>query len=343
MLYELNLRPQSAVHDFLGIPVLSSWFRHPLDPTLWCVDSEISVTDAQGQTHSFFGHAAGSGLQRTLRRADYEFCERMLASRAFVPSQRYDRGFAGRRLFGGGSAGLFSASSVLVREAPAAQGPQISASGLGLHRRIGQAIEHACFELIERHVLMSMWYLEKEKLASDGVERLPQGYQIRYYATPDGLPFALAVLCDEDRSVFFCGSSVRSGIEAAKTHARNEALHLFSNFLVKGIAPSTPSSLLRGNVAASIERLALLHGASARAMHAHLDTRIVMRAARAAKASTLKGILETRFRRLDDAAYVTLGRWRQLVTVRVLVPEALTKNRVRQRFCGTGIVTDPFC
>lgn len=341
MLCELSSPLRMRVHRFLGIPVRSTWFRHPLDPALWCVDSEASVNVEDGQPQSFFGHAADTDQSAALQRACFELLERMLATRPFVPACRLRAGLAGRLVVDRGPVGPFPEHLLFIRGQTPPGSLPASASGLGLHCRTRSAVRHAALELAERDAVLAAWY-ERERLVRVHHEALPCDHRIDYYTSLDAVPLALAVLSDGDHSVFYCGASVSGTLRVAMAHARAEALHLYSNFIVRGITPALQGrQALRGNPTESLQRIALLHGASAQAMHVHLRTRVESGPV-PTKVAGLESILHARFGdAARQAAYVRLGQWHGFTTVRVLIPGARTKAAMRVRHAG--IVPDPFC
>jgi len=267
----------------------------------------------------------------------------MLSSLSLFSRKQFAGGLPARYLFRAGQAGPYFAHQLLLGEKEAGAAAVASSNGLGLHRDIGQAIEHASLELLEQHILLSMWYSGRALVLLEASEQLDNGYRIDYYSTDDPIPFVLAVLSSSDQDVFFCGSSLRCKFAEAMRQARGEALQLSAKFFVKGLfSPANGNQAFHGKVAQTMARVAYLRGASAAAMHAHLASRLLPAAGAIGKAEDFKEILGLAFRRLDDIHYVALGRWQDFVLVRVLIDEALTPSQMRHAYHTTGHIPDPF-
>lgn len=346
MLRQLN-RPRidSWRHAFHGMPVRSSSFVHPLDGSLLCVDSAVSISDAGGCEQLFFGHAAGSGREQAVARSCGEILERLLASRAVFSDAELASGWRGRYIFRDGETAPYRPAQVLVRE-NAADGDVASASGLGLGpvSAPDAAIAHACLELVERHILVSMWYAGTPLTALGGAEQFDGGYRLDGYTTLDGVPFVLAVLSAPGRRGMYCGSAVRASVAEALAHARAEALQLATNFLVRDMAHEPTSGPWQGNVAATIVRMASLEGESARALHAHLAKRIVPAPARPCrKLADWRAIVRAALPDSEDISAIRLGSWGDFRAVRVIADGARTKNAMRRLHAHSGHIADPFC
>jgi len=343
MLLELS-RPEVEVflHDFEEMPVRSSWFTHPLDPDLWCVDSEVSVRGEEDFDHSFFGYSASGNREQALANSCHEIVERLLATRLFQGNARVEAGWSCRTIFGDEPAGQAGADAILVRERQHASG---SASGLGLHETRETAVLHGLGELIERHLLMRWWYAGDILLHRTRREDLRAGFSIDYYSTSDIVPLSLAVLHDREESMIFCGAAVKASWQEAEAHAREEALHLSTNHLVKRLFDDNPTGAgLRGNVAETISRVARLHGPAAHAMMDHIRRRTLAYASPAIKSSNWEKIAEAAFGEVGSLRYACLGRWAgRLEGVRVLAGRALTKNDARRQWAASALVMDPFC
>ncbi len=344
MLPELiESRLEVLQHEFFGVPVHSTWFTHPLDAGLHCVESTVRFTSRGCDEHAYFGHASHQDLEAAVSGSCCEILQKMLASLALFSHKQSAAGLRGRYLFRAGQAGPYFARQLLLGEKEAGAAAVASTNGLGLHRNIGMAIEHASLELLEQHILLSMWYSGRPLVRLDETEHLDNGYYIAYYTTDDRLPFVLAVLSSIDQDVFFCGSSLKCDFTEAFAQARGEALQLSAKFFVKGLfSPANGNLAFHGKVAQTMARVAYLRGASAAAMHAHLASRLVPASAEIRKADGFKEILGLAFRRLDDIHYVALGRWQDFVLVRVLIDEALTPGQMRHAYHATGHIPDPF-
>ncbi|MEO6917489.1 MAG: YcaO-like family protein [Collimonas sp.] len=340
MLPELiESRLEVLQHEFFGIPVHSTCFTHPLDTRLHCVESAVRFTRGGHEEHAYFGHAARKELDAAVYGSCCEILERMLAAHSLCDGKQITGDVVGRYLFRSGQAGPYFPQQLLLRE----KDTEAAATGLGLHRDLARAIEHASLELVEQHVLLSMWYAEQSLVQLDRTEYLENGYRISYYTTDNRLPFVLAVLSSATQDCFFCGSSVKCRFYDAFDHARSEALQLSAKFFVKGLfSPVDGNPAFHGKVAETIARVAYLRGASAAAMHAHLASKVTAVSGAVRKADGFKEILGLAFRRLDDIHYVALGRWQDFVLVRVLTDEALTRNQMRHAYKSTGHIPDPF-
>ncbi|AIY40501.1 hypothetical protein LT85_1343 [Collimonas arenae] len=326
-------------HEFFGIPVHSTSFPHPLDMQLHCVESAVRFTSFGHEEHAYFGHSARNDMDAAVFVSCCEILERMLAAHSLFSEKQIAGGFMGHYLFRQGQAGPYFAQQLLLKE----KDTEAAASGLGLHRDLTTAVEHAALELVEQHVLLSMWYAERPLVQLDATEYLDNGYYISYYTTDDRLPFVLAVLSSADQNVFFCGSAVKCRFSEAFDHARSEALQQSATFFVKGLfSPINGNLAFHGKVAETIARVAYLRGASAAAMHAHLASKVVALAGKVRKANDFKEILGLVFRRLDDIHYVALGRWQDFVLVRAMIDEALTRSQMRHAYRSTGHIPDPF-
>lgn len=333
-------------HEFDGIPVHSSSFAHPLDADLVCVDSAVSVQDGAGREQVFFGHAAGAGRDEALRRSCCEILERLLASRTVFSDEQLASGWRGRYLFRDGDTAPYTPAQVLVRE-PAAAHAGTSASGLGLGMLSApdDAIAHASLEIVERHLLVSAWYARMPLTALGEAESLSAGYRLHCYTSMDAVPFVLAVLSAPRQQGFYCGSAVRTSLAEARVHARAEALQLATNFLVKGMsAAGRTGNHWRGNVAATIARMASLEGDNAVALHAHLASCVrPAAAAPSVKLGDWRAIVQAVLPRHQDIAVVQLGRWGAFGAVRVMADGAHTKNAMRRLHAHSGHIDDPFC
>jgi YcaO cyclodehydratase, ATP-ad Mg2+-binding len=344
MLPEL-IEPRIEVlqHEFFGVPVHSTWFSHPLDARLHCVESVVSFTSRDSREYAYFGQASSENLDAAVFGSCCEILERMLASHSLFGDEKKAGGLCGRYLFRAGRAGPYFPHQLLLRDQEAVASTVASTSGLGLHSDIALAIECASLELVEQHILLSMWYAGRPLIKRDEIEYLDNGYHIAYYTTDDRLPFVLAVLSSVNQDVFFCGSSVKCQFSKAFDDARNKALQLSAKFFVKRLfSPINGNLAFHGRVAETIARVAYLRGASAAAMHAHLASKLVTVSGENRKAEDFKDILALAFRRLDDIHYVPLGRWRDFVLVRVVIDEAVTRDQMRHAYRATGHIPDPF-
>lgn len=336
-------RLEVQLHEFFGVPVHSTCFLHPLDARLHCVESTVRFTSGGCDEHAYFGHAAGRDPEAAIFASCSEILQKMLASLALFSHKQFAGGLPGRYLFRAGQAGPYFAHQLLLREKEAGAPAVASTNGLGLQRHLGAAIEQASLELLEQHILLSMWYSCRLLVPLDAAEQLQNGYRIAYYTTDDAIPFVLAVLSSAQQDVFFCGSALSCNFSEACEQARSEALQLSAKFFVKGLfSPAQGNQAFHGKVAQTMARVAYLRGASAVAMHAHLASRLAATSGKIRKADGLKEILGLAFRRLDDIHYVALGRWQDFVLVRVLIDEALTPSQMRHAYRATGHLPDPF-
>lgn len=344
MLPELTeSRLEVLQHEFFGVPVHSTWFPHPLDASLYCVESTVRFTCGGCDEHAYFGHAARPDLEAAIFGSCCEILQKMLASLALFSHKQFTGGLRGRYLFRAGQAGPYFAHQLLLGEKEAGAAAVASTNGLGLHQNIGLAIEHAGLELLEQHILLSMWYFGRALVRLDASEHLDNGYRIDYYTTDDAIPFVLAVLSASGQDVFFCGSSLRCKFAEAIAQARSEALQLSAKFFVKGLfSPANGNLAFHGKVAQTMARVAYLRGSSAAAMHAHLASRLLPATGKIRKAEGFGEILGLAFRRLQDIHYVALGRWQDFVLVRVLIDEALTPRQMQHAYRATGHIPDPF-
>jgi ribosomal protein S12 methylthiotransferase accessory factor YcaO len=339
----IESRLEVLQHEFFGVPVHSTWFLHPLDARLHCVESTVRFTSGGCDEHAYFGHAARQDLDAAVFASCSEILQKMLASLSLFSRKQFASGLPGRYLFRAGQAGPYFAHQLLLGEQEAGAAAVASTNGLGLHRHIGLAIEQASLELLEQHILLSMWYSGRPLVPLDATEHLHNGYRIVYYTTDDAIPFVLAVLSSAEQDVFFCGSALRCKFSEALEQARSEALQLSAKFFVKGLfSPAQGNQAFHGKVAQTMARVAYLRGASAVAMHAHLASRLASPSRAIRKADGFKEILGLAFRRLDDIHYVALGRWQDFVLVRVLIDEALTPSQMRHAYRATGHIPDPF-
>ena len=339
----IESRLEVQQHEFFGVPVHSTCFPHPLDARLHCVESTVRFTSGGCDEHAYFGHAARQDPDAAIFASCSEILQKMLASLALFSHKQFAGGLPGRYLFRAGQAGPYFAHQLLLREKEAGAPAVASSNGLGLQRHIGAAIEQASLELLEQHILLSIWYSGRQLALLDATEHLPNGYRIAYYTTDDPIPFVLAVLSSVQQDVFFCGSALKCKFSEAFEQARSEALQLSAKFFVKGLfSPAQGNLAFHGKVAQTMARVAYLRGASAAAMHAHLASRLAPASGKIRKTDDFKDILSLAFRRLDDIHYVALGRWQDFVLVRVLIDEALTPSQMRHAYRATGHLPDPF-
>lgn len=128
----------------------------------------------------------------------------------------------------------FLPSETVLGPVPKEIGNSADANGLGCHTSYERAVEHAILEIIERHFLAQIWYgpLMISEIA-DAHTTLTH-FRIRLFTphTPI-VPMAIAVVDDLQNGIWALGSAARLNMEAAITHAVQEAMMLIEGSLIE--------------------------------------------------------------------------------------------------------------
>lgn len=213
-------------NNFLKIPILSNIYAmHPLSK-MYFVDSVARVRNGDNY-QDFYGHSASCDPIIAKNKSYYEILERVLASQIFFDKNDISRKFIGRCFFNKNPIKEYDYKDILIRTEFS-----VSASGLGLHSDEKLAIEHAIFEVIERHVALLLWCKDNEIMLINSRE-LADGYFIYNYTSILKIPFCVSVIINKKEDIFFCGLSVKSNLNDAIKAAEVEALSLLGNILIK--------------------------------------------------------------------------------------------------------------
>lgn len=324
--------------EFAGIPMSGSVDTHPLDETVYRAEVGSVIIDQKGQRHQFFGYSAKPEPQIATHVACCEVLERMLATRQFHSGTTLRNGFWGLEIFSGSDLEPANPRDVLIRENVKNLEMKPSASGLGLHLNWNEAIEHAIREILERHLLMSIWYEGLDIFPIGPVEYLPHGYELQVFGISNEIPFSIAIISNPNIEVFFSGSAVGKNFSTAITKSRSEALHQSSNYLEREWPPT------EGNHQDSIDRVRDLVGAPALLRHLHIASRFsLQKLSVSTEDFDARTVLKKLLPETKEAYAYRLGEWEQFKAVRVIIPNALTKNQARAKHHLYDCPPDPFC
>ncbi|NET44743.1 hypothetical protein [Okeania sp. SIO2B3] len=221
---------------FDGIPIISTFYSHPLDRNTYYVDSSTVLIDRQGIRHLFFGHSGKKCFDEAILISRIEILERVMASplanlsmKPLLFSNYLDPTVTR----------IMLAKDYLIRNG----NPLIGTTGLGAHSKSNLAEQHAILEMLERHILCEIWYKDRKIRKIGSRENLPLEYFIDYYTTLQASPFILAVLQNKNLPIFLCGSSLKENQSDALMSSRIEALMLAGNFLCKSSSDTSNNIL----------------------------------------------------------------------------------------------------
>lgn len=254
-----------------------------------------------------------------------------MASQIFFDKNDLSRKFIGRCFFNKNPIKEYDYKDILIRTEFS-----VSASGLGLHSDEKLAIEHAIFEVIERHVALLLWYKDNEIMLINSRE-LVDGYFIYNYTNILKIPFCVSVIINKKEDIFFCGSSVKSNLNDAIKAAEVEALSLLGNILIKN------TNKPKGNVLSTIDRICSLVGVKAKERILHLKSKHTScyNIDFLDRNYTVYDLLK--IFNFNDVYVIFINRFYDYYCYRVIINGALTKIDARNYFGCKDIVSDPFC
>lgn len=321
-----------------NIPLRYSYFQHPLDEEIIVVDCMSAVKDEYENSHHFFGHAAGYDYAEALMRAGYEVIERMLAFQCTFSTAELANGFISKQIFDDSSTGKqITYDQVLVRTI----NHMSSASGLGLHSNKKLAIEHGVYELIERDILCKIWYFDN-KVVLLKREELSKDFYIEFYTDLQShLPFVLAIIKSHQQRIMYCGSCCSGNWKRSFNKAREEALHLLTNYLCRDQQSAT------GNNADTISRINKLYGENAERLNQYFEQKIVNPSGfNSYRDNVFEEIVHLYFDDISQLRIVDIRKWGSLYLIKAMSNSVISKQMARQMVTEKLIninVPDPFC
>ncbi|MFN7094686.1 MAG: YcaO-like family protein, partial [Burkholderiales bacterium] len=183
----------------------------------------------------FLGGAFSTNQEQVMLVAKAEVLERLLAtydlnSKRIDKSPLYESWLWPEKCFDR----MVHASHVILGDMPAFKAFHPDASGLGYHSNREQAVKHAIYEILERHILCLIWYGNLPLFHVD-TTWLSNEFTCDFYtpAFADFIPFILTVIKSKKETVFMCGSALSDHFNKAKEKSFYEAAMLLEDFLAK--------------------------------------------------------------------------------------------------------------
>lgn len=184
-----------------------------------------------------YGFGLDEDKEKATRSSQFEALERLYATQSF---HKNDTTFLGYLLQSPNTYRVFHASEILIGSGLGNKRNRVDANGLGCHHNLQQAIQHALFELIERHLLSEIWYggaTLSEIREHTIIHNEP--LDLRFYSlSAFDIPFVIAILSDLDKGIWVLGSALRATFSDAMMHAMNEACMLLESSFIGGVAYS---------------------------------------------------------------------------------------------------------
>ena len=305
------------------------------DSRYWLVKAGITVTGWQSQAQFLGGYSVDKNLNTATLRAKNELAERALA----INPISCENDSLELLNFHEKSIG----ESVSSKEALIGRfdGQIRDASGLSFHRNFFQAATHAACELIERHLLCSIWYGNRTKLRPLNVDfQIPEGIEEQHFTIygQKDLPFTLSIITKPHERILTIGSAVKRSQKLSLAHSRKEALMLLDDLLTQG------KGIVNGFTEKSSQRLNSLRGSAYQERINFLSSKIATDQPtnpQSKKFSSVCGLAHTIG--LSSPRFVVVRKMTAGILVRGFIKNALQLNDMRNGNDRKAIVADPFC
>lgn len=338
----------------LGINITSHCFESSIEKNKYLAKSATILVDNQTHEQFYFcGGAIRSNIDEALKISRFEVLERVLA----MPQIHHEKiskggGFdtfeflTGRKLPDASPREvlLYAKDAIEQREQSYMLNVDVTANGLAIHTNPTLAIEHAAFELIERHISCNIWYDNHTFIIAIGNEKnLPDGYSLTNYTlfTVPSIPYVLSIIRDREGHVFLTGSAVRKSLASACIAAELEALMTLENVINKWDSKFA-------NMYDSLEIVNSLSGELAMKRLKHFQNKIIERTDKLRYTDTnltltVEKIVEGVFNEPNLLTISVIFHSFGVFLVRARSPEALQKRKLRLQFQNSMIPLDPFC
>ncbi|PMP38707.1 YcaO-like family protein [Vibrio splendidus] len=311
-----------------GVPVNTYTYVNYFDEHIFCSVSGINVIHGN-QSDFFFGHSLSQSKEQSEKASQYEAIERFFCSKVMLKKVNYALLDLNREI----------TDIEISREDIAIRTERDNGStGSAAHITIDDAVKHGIFEVMERHILSTMWYEGFTLVPIEKKETLKDGYEINYYTTEELTCFVIAVVSHEEKTLFMSGSSMSDSIRVSKVKARNEALMLLNNHIEGKLEISGATELTRASSVNNFRRLTQCHASD---IHSHFNKQV----SKSIKAKRHTICLNDQLASLGfakgDIRFAVLHEEKDVCVVRVFVENANTKESLRKKY--KGIIHDPFC
>ncbi len=284
------------------------------------------------------GFGFSKSKEAALNSSRFEALEHLYATYDFQKEViQKNRFFYGAALSNPNTKQTFPPSSILVGPVPDDLGKGTDANGLGCHTLHEKAVEHAVFEIIERHCLAQLWYGPMRVLEMKGTNVQVGDFRMRYFTLEAlSVPFAVTIIDNVNEGIWVLGSAVRHSIDAAIAHAQHEAMMLIESSLIEnGISYSAEIEqriLSLKNRDLSVAREDYFN--SKKSGYTSSQSHVV-------SVTNVAETAEKAFGWVNNIWVIDLCKCAELCVVKVLCPQAQNPRWHREN--NKGVPYDPFC
>lgn len=301
-------------------------YSHILNPHLKCAVTGVKL-HYKDKCEVFYGHSVSKDINRAVQSSKYEVLERIFCCDILMHTSTYNL----YRYSNNIKIGHINREDISLRGVS-----DIGATGLSCHKSICEAKEHGLYEVLERHILSSMWYGDLILHPIQINEPAGDGLTISSYSTAVPSNFCISVLRNNDNTMFFSGSAISDEMEKSIEKSRNEAFMLINNYY------NGELHNLKGVRKSSAENIKRLVGLDAKIINEHFDLKVHFNDGSVIfKKLDIESQLHAFGFSLNDASYAIVRDEEGFFITKSFLHNALSKECCRQE--RGHILHDPFC